>query len=357
MGEIVAICLSERKGTAKKPVNSALLREGHGFENDAHAGNWHRQVSLIALERIEAFRSRGATAPFGCFGENLVVRGIDFSSLPPGTRFASGNALLELTQIGKECHTRCQIFHTMGECIMPTQGVFAKVLRGGRVCAGDSLDVVASIDNCGRVHQNGERQLLTREKLMDFQALAEAARTCRRFEEDRPLGTADLEWLVECARLAPSARNAQTLRFTLVSRGETCQRLFSLTRWAGALKDWGGPHPGERPTAFIAILMPESGNHLVCYDVGIAAQTIQLAATSRGWGCCMIQTFDHAAVPELLKIPSGMKVALVLGLGVAREIRRVAPVPADGSLAYWRDAEGVHHVPKRDLSELVAARY
>jgi nitroreductase len=192
---------------------------------------------------------------------------------------------------------------------------------------------------------------------MDFKALAEAARTCRRFEEDKPLGMADLEWLVECARVAPSARNAQTLRFTLVSGGETCRKLFPLTRWAGALKDWGGPHPGERPTAFIAILMPGDGNHLVCYDVGIAAQTMQLAATSRGWGCCMIQSFDHALVPELLKIPSGMKVALVLGFGVAKEIRRIALMPADGSHGYWRDAQGVHHVPKRDLSELVAARY
>lgn len=144
MGEIVAICMSGRKGTAKQPVNVALLIEGHGFENDAHAGNWHRQVSLIALERIEDFRARGAVAPFGCFGENLVTRGIDFSSLPPGTRLACGKALLELTQIGKECHTPCQIFHTMGECIMPTQGVFAKVLRGGRVRAGYSLDVVTA---------------------------------------------------------------------------------------------------------------------------------------------------------------------------------------------------------------------
>jgi nitroreductase len=192
---------------------------------------------------------------------------------------------------------------------------------------------------------------------MDFKALAEAARSCRRFEEDKPLETADLEWLVECARLAPSTRNAQVLRFTLVSWGETCRKLFSLTRWAGALKDWGGPHPGERPTAFIAILMPENGNHLVCFDVGIAAQTIQLAAASRGWGCCMNQSFDHAAVRELLKIPSGMKVLLVLGLGVAKEIRKIAPMPADGSFVYWRDAQGVHHVPKRSLSELVAARY
>ncbi|MDR1777454.1 MAG: MOSC domain-containing protein [Desulfovibrio sp.] len=144
MGKIVAICTSERKGTAKRPVESGLLVENHGFENDAHAGGWHRQVSLLALERIEEFRSRGAIAPFGCFGENLVARGIDFSSLPIGTRLACGDALLELTQIGKECHTRCQIFETMGECIMPTQGVFARVLRGGRVREGDDLNIAAA---------------------------------------------------------------------------------------------------------------------------------------------------------------------------------------------------------------------
>jgi nitroreductase len=193
--------------------------------------------------------------------------------------------------------------------------------------------------------------------MADFKSMVEAARTCRRFEEDRPLEMADLEWLVECAGVAPSARNAQVLRFILVGSGRTCQKLFSLTRWAGALKDWGGPHPGERPTAFIAILMPEDGNQLVCYDVGIAGQTMQLAASSRGWGCCMIQSFDHAAVPELLKVPASMKVALLLSFGVAKEIRKVAPMPADGSFAYWRDEQQVHHVPKRPLSELVAARY
>jgi MOSC domain-containing protein YiiM len=144
MGKIVAICTSERKGTAKKVIYSGLLVENHGLENDAHAGDWHRQVSLLALERIEAFRSRGAIAPFGCFGENLVVRGIDFPAFPLGTRFTCGNALLELTQIGKECHTRCQIFYSMGECIMPSQGVFAKVLRGGIIRAGDELSVVAA---------------------------------------------------------------------------------------------------------------------------------------------------------------------------------------------------------------------
>ena len=192
---------------------------------------------------------------------------------------------------------------------------------------------------------------------MDFKVLAETARTCRRFHEEQPLAMTDLEWLVDCARLAPSAKNAQELRFVLVGNGDTCQKLFALTRWAGALKDWGGPHPGERPTAFVAILMPQSGKDLSCMDVGIAAQTIQLAATSRGWGCCMIQSFDHQAVPALLGVPQDMKVALVLGLGVAKEKRVVAPMPENGATTYWRDAEGVHHVPKRSLEDLIAARF
>ena len=192
---------------------------------------------------------------------------------------------------------------------------------------------------------------------MDFRALAEEARTCRRFFEDQPLGMADLEWLVDCARLAPSGMNAQELRFMLVSPGDTCQKLFALTRWAGALKDWGGPHPGERPTGFVAILMPQTGKDLSFMNVGIAAQTMQLAATSRGWGCCMIQSFDHKAAPELLGVPEDMKIALVLGLGVAKEKRVIAPLPADGRTSYWRDAEGVHYVPKRTLNDLIIARF
>ena len=188
-------------------------------------------------------------------------------------------------------------------------------------------------------------------------ALAEAARTCRRFHEDQPLAMTDLEWLVDCARVAPSAKNAQELRFALVGNGDTCKKLFALTRWAGALKDWGGPHPGERPTAFVAILMPQSGKELTCIDVGIAAQTIQLAATNRGWGCCMIQSFDHQAAPALLSVPEGMKIALVLGLGVAKETRMVDSMPESGATAYWRDAQGVHHVPKRSLDDLIIARF
>lgn len=144
MGAIIAICMSKKKGTAKKRVPSVMLVENHGLENDAHAGPWHRQVSLLSNDKIEAFRARGAIAPYGCFGENLVVDGFDFASLPVGTRFSVGDALLEMTQIGKECHDKCQIYHTMGECIMPTQGVFARVLKGGEVREGDMMTMISS---------------------------------------------------------------------------------------------------------------------------------------------------------------------------------------------------------------------
>lgn len=143
MGKIIAVCLSKKKGTQKKDIGEAMFIENFGMENDAHAGNWHRQVSLLSHEKIEAFRQRGAIVPYGAFGENLVVDGFDFASLPVGTRFACGDVLLEMTQIGKECHDRCQIYQKMGECIMPTQGVFAKVLRGGQVKVGDSMNIVA----------------------------------------------------------------------------------------------------------------------------------------------------------------------------------------------------------------------
>lgn len=192
---------------------------------------------------------------------------------------------------------------------------------------------------------------------MDFLALVREARSCRRFDESAPLTQQDLDWLLECARLAPSARNAQELRFISVMQGSTLDCLFPLTRWAGALKDWHGPEQGERPTAFIATLMPEHAGYLICYDVGIACQTIQLAATSRGWGACMIQSFNHAEAAKLLNVPSGLKIALLVGLGVAVEKRVVAAMPADGSFTYWRDEDNVHHVPKRSLAELLVDKY
>jgi len=139
LGKLIAICTSEKKGTQKQQVESAVLRKDHGIEGDAHAGNWHRQVSLLGLEKIEAFRERGAEVEFGAFGENLVIEGFDFRNLPVGTRFRIGDVLLEMTQIGKECHTHCAIYHMVGDCIMPREGVFAKVLEGGEVKVGDEV--------------------------------------------------------------------------------------------------------------------------------------------------------------------------------------------------------------------------
>ena len=139
LGKLIAICTSEKKGTQKQQVETAVLRENHGIEGDAHAGNWHRQVSLLGLEKIEEFRARGADVEFGAFGENLVVEGFDFRNLPVGTRFRIGDVLLEMTQIGKECHTHCAIYHMVGDCIMPIEGVFAKVVHGGEIRVGDEV--------------------------------------------------------------------------------------------------------------------------------------------------------------------------------------------------------------------------
>lgn len=138
----MAICMSEKKGTQKQPVKSCELICEHGLKEDAHAGNWHRQVSLLAFEKIEDFKARGAQVKDGDFGENLVVAGIDLVNLPVGTLLRSGNILLQVTQIGKECHKHCQIYYKMGECIMPKQGIFARVLEGGILNEGDEIYVV-----------------------------------------------------------------------------------------------------------------------------------------------------------------------------------------------------------------------
>lgn len=142
MGQVIAVCTSEKKGVQKKNVERAMFIENHGIENDAHAGNWHRQVSLLSYNKIQAFNEKGANVFHGAFGENLIVEGIDFKTLPIGTLFKCGNVLLELTQIGKKCHSHCEIYHKMGECIMPVEGVFTKVIKGGEIKVGDELVIV-----------------------------------------------------------------------------------------------------------------------------------------------------------------------------------------------------------------------
>lgn len=141
-GKVLAICTSEKKGTLKSPVPQAEFKVDHGIVGDAHAGNWHRQISLLSFEKIEEFRTKGAKIDFGAFGENLVVSGFDLRNLPVGSQFVIGDVLLEMTQIGKECHSHCAIYNQTGSCIMPTQGVFAKVLKGGIVKEGDEISLL-----------------------------------------------------------------------------------------------------------------------------------------------------------------------------------------------------------------------
>lgn len=141
-GTVKAVCVSEKKGTEKQGVGRVHVRPDYGIEGDAHAGRWHRQISLLSYDKVKEFNERGANVDHGAFGENLVVEGIDFKSLPVGSRFLVGTAELEMTQIGKECHSHCAIFKRMGECIMPHEGVFAKVLKEGDIAEGDVLTVV-----------------------------------------------------------------------------------------------------------------------------------------------------------------------------------------------------------------------
>ena len=139
MATVLAVCISENKGERKKPVESVELRENHGIVGDAHAGDWHRQVSLLAQESIDKMRALGLDVNAGDFAENITTIGIDLVSLPIGTRLQIGETLLEVTQIGKECHTRCAIFYQAGDCVMPKEGIFAKVITGGTIRPGDEI--------------------------------------------------------------------------------------------------------------------------------------------------------------------------------------------------------------------------
>jgi MOSC domain-containing protein YiiM len=141
-GRVVAVCISENKGERKKPVREVSVRENYGIEDDAHAGDWHRQISLLAMESIKKMQAKGLDVTTGDFAENITTEGIDLPSLPIGTRLAIGDTLTEVTQIGKECHTRCAIFHQAGDCVMPREGIFVKVLRGGTIRNNDTIEIV-----------------------------------------------------------------------------------------------------------------------------------------------------------------------------------------------------------------------
>ena len=148
-GEVVAVCVSDRKGVPKQDVGSAELRVNWGLVGDAHAGDWHRQVSLLALESIEKMRAKGLKVGPGSFAENITTRGLELYTLPVGTRLRLGTALVEVTQIGKVCHDRCAVYYQAGDCVMPREGIFVKVLRPGRVAVGDVVEVLTDQDKGG----------------------------------------------------------------------------------------------------------------------------------------------------------------------------------------------------------------
>ncbi|MDR0916344.1 MAG: MOSC domain-containing protein [Oscillospiraceae bacterium] len=143
MPKVIATCISEKKGTVKKPVPSIELRVKHGIVGDAHAGDWHRQVSLLGTESVDKMRAKFPDLPPGVFAENILTEGLTLYELPIGTRLRVGGTLLEVTQIGKECHADCEIRQKTGDCVMPREGVFTIVLEEGEIRAGDDVEVLA----------------------------------------------------------------------------------------------------------------------------------------------------------------------------------------------------------------------
>lgn len=137
--KVVAVCISERKGTMKHPVESIELKFNHGIVGDAHAGNWHRQVSLLANESVDKMKAKFPDIPIGAFAENILTEGIEVCKLPIGTLVQIGEVILEVTQIGKECHADCAIRKQVGDCVMPREGIFAIVRKEGKIFPGDQI--------------------------------------------------------------------------------------------------------------------------------------------------------------------------------------------------------------------------
>ena len=141
MASVVAVCISEKKGTVKHPVDQIEVKRNLGIPGDAHAGDWHRQISLLASESVDKMKERFPDIPVGAFAENILTEGIELATLPVGTKLMVGNSLLEVTQIGKECHHDCAIRKQVGDCVMPREGIFAIVLEEGTIKSGDEIRV------------------------------------------------------------------------------------------------------------------------------------------------------------------------------------------------------------------------
>jgi nitroreductase len=187
---------------------------------------------------------------------------------------------------------------------------------------------------------------------MDFHELVAKARSFRRYDPGRPITTDVMRELVDLVRKVPSGANSQPLRYRIVSEQEERSAVFSALSWAGALPDWEGPQPSEQPTGYI-VVCSDAGKPSPSVDVGIACQTLQLAATVRGFGACMLGAIDRPAIKQTLDLPDAMEVRLVLALGTPSETVVLEPLPKSGTTAYWRTEDDVHHVPKRALDEVL----
>ena len=194
---------------------------------------------------------------------------------------------------------------------------------------------------------------------MDFLKLMTEARTCRRFEA-RGLEPGALRRLVDCARIMPCTANSQVLRYLTVQDPQKRAAVFDALGWAGYLKTWK-PEEAERPAGYIILLAPPGEDGKISYnthiDVGIAGQTIQLAAWTVGLGACMFRTYNPKKIGEAIDLPPGHEIVLVMAFGYPLEERRIVPVPADGSIRYYRDDQGVHYVPKRALDDVLLGEF
>lgn len=191
---------------------------------------------------------------------------------------------------------------------------------------------------------------------MNLQHLIEATRTCRRFVEDAPIDTATLRDLVDLARLAGSARNCQPWQYGLINDSKSCAAIFPFLGWAGYLRDWPGPPPGERPSGYILCLLnhhwTKSSTKEAYFDLGIASQNLLLGATAHGLAGCRIGSFSPA-IAKLFALPDTLSLELVIALGQPGEDIIVEPVVEPENIAYWRDEQGRHHVPKRGLDDIL----
>jgi len=178
-------------------------------------------------------------------------------------------------------------------------------------------------------------------------------RSCRRFHQDRPVAMDTLKAMVDLARLSASTANQQPLKYILSTAEETNRRIFSCLGWAGYLKDWRGPEEGEQPSAYIVILGDTGIAGRFDCDHGIAAQSILLGARDRGLSGCMIGSINRNKLRDELQIPAPHKILLVLAIGEPKEEIVIEAMGPDDSIKYWRDADGVHHVPKRSLKDII----